>query len=119
MSNETWALVKQNQEARGKQDLQQELALRKSVKQRSRKDKKTVDEQRFQELQGSKEGWADIKSKRKPFVPNHSKLEDRQGHRVQYVTKSSSHRGLSGERTMGKTRTETKRKTSTNPGATG
>ena len=56
----------------------------KLVKQKARADRINLDEQRFQELQGTQEGLTDLKSKRKPFVPNHSKLEDRHGNRVQY-----------------------------------
>ena len=67
-----------------------ELALRKQVKQAARKDKRRHDEQTFVELQGTREGWKDRRLKRKPFVPNHSKMEDRHGKRVPYGEKTNA-----------------------------
>ena len=61
------------------------MALRKQVKQAARREKHNYDDTKFKELQGLKEGWEDLRCKRKPFVPNHSKLDDRTGRRVPYA----------------------------------
>ena len=54
------------------------------------KDKLAFDDKQFRELQGTKEGWTDLRYKRKPFVPNHSKLEDRHGKRAPYGKKAEA-----------------------------
>ena len=84
ISERTWELIKQKQDAREKGDYASELSLRKEAKKTARQDKLAFDDKQFRELQGTKEGWGDLKFKWKPFVPNHSKLEDRHGKIVPY-----------------------------------
>ena len=61
ISGHTWELIKQKQEARGNEDYTKELALRKEAKQAAGKDKLAFGVKQFRELQGAKEGWADLR----------------------------------------------------------